>query len=131
MKDLILVFDCSAVTDAIVLECLANDQSLARDTVAFSSEQSQHLLSSVQQVCATAHVSFNELAGIALIYGGERFTVSRLGAVTANALAWSQQIPVCGFESRVPAEDMLRAFNEVVPGTPVIPRYSKEPNITI
>lgn len=131
MKDPILVFDCSAIHDGIVVECVTADRSLAREDAHFSSEQSQHVLSSVQQVCAVAHVALNELRGIAFVYGGERFTVSRLGAVTASALAWSQHIPICGFETRQAAKDMITMLQTVEPGVPLVPRYSKEPTVTV
>lgn len=131
MKDSILVFNCSEVADGIVIECVTQTESLGRREVAFSSEHSQNLLSVVQQVCSQSKTALSELLGIALIYGGERFTVSRLGAVTANALAWSRHIPICGFE-RVPSSaDLFKGVQAAMVGTPVQPRYSKEPNITL
>jgi len=133
MKDAVLVLNCSVIADGIAVECITRDRTLAQAQVIFSSEKSQHLLAEIQAVCVAAQKTVQDLLGVAVIYGGERFTVSRMGIVTANALAWSQKIPICGFTAgTLPStQQIVDAVIGTLPGVPLEPQYSKEPNITL
>ncbi len=70
--------------------------------------------------------------GIIVVRGTEgRFSAIRTGVVCANALAFGWNVPISGIKQ---GDDISRAIeeikNESVFGKPVIPIYSKEPNIS-
>ncbi len=131
MKEPFLIFDCSELTDAVVVECVSYGQSINRCEVRFSSAKSQQLLEAVQQLCVSIHMPIQQLQGIVLVQGSRRFTVARLGAVTANALAWSLRIPVCGFTKRPSLVEMERSLDTTPSAVPIEPFYTKEPTVTV
>jgi tRNA A37 threonylcarbamoyladenosine modification protein TsaB len=131
MTEPFLVFDCSALTDVIVVECIAEGRTRSRGEVLFSSEHSQQLMTGVNEVTQASGCMLQQIRGIVFIHGAERFTVARLGVVTVNALAWTLRVPLCEFLQRPHTEEMIQKLQSTSVAVPIVPRYSKEPNVTV
>ncbi len=108
-----------------------SDQPSSSTSVMFSSTDSQSLLCAVQGHLEQQHCSFQDLVGIVVVPGAARFTASRLVVVLANTIAWSMHIPV--MESHDMPHDSAAALalvQHATSGSPLAPRYSKDPRIS-
>lgn len=95
------------------------------------------LLSRLQAFLAGHHATFTDLTGIVILSGPGSFTSLRIGHTVANALADSLGIPVAGAPSAAVADvdtawivPALAALAATAPGTPALPHYGAEANIT-
>jgi tRNA threonylcarbamoyladenosine biosynthesis protein TsaB len=71
--------------------------------------QSEDLLLTIDGILKKEKISFKDLKAVAINCGPGSFTGTRVGVTTANALAWSLDIPVLGYQ-----EDFEGVLNEAV-----------------
>ncbi|MEW6610501.1 MAG: hypothetical protein AB1352_02660 [Patescibacteria group bacterium] len=91
------------------------------------------LLAKVSKALAIKKLSFKDIAGIAVVQGGESFSTVRGVHAIANALGWSLQVPVCSLadcakgaiQNAISHCRLKKRFHLL------LPQYSREPNITI
>ena len=88
------------------------------------------ILVRLSQVLDAAHRSTLELSGILIFSGPGSFTSLRIGHTVANALADSLQIPVVGSRGEGWLVDGLVVIETATAGTPALPFYGAEANIT-
>ena len=117
--------------DVVASTLFRHHQPSVSASVVFSSEDSQSLLRVLQELLAQQQCSFDALAGVVVVPGDARFTVSRLVAVVANTVAWSMHIPVVvARHAPTDASAALELVQHGTRSTPVAPQYSKDPRIS-
>lgn len=133
-KSCITIFDNSVADDVVEIHLLDNNSKLDSVSVPFLPGESQSLLNEFMQLLERNRLSSQDLIGVAVVQGAERFTVARLTPVIANALAWSMHIPILSF-GELPDFDTLKEQLQSQQGQTsadvVQPRYAQEPSITI
>lgn len=87
-------------------------------------------LVAIDETLQGAHVSLNDIHGIALIEKTSSFTGSRLMHTIGNTLAYACHIPVVGISEYMTSyTDIESAVQAAAVGVYVSPTYSGEPNI--
>ncbi len=101
-------------------------------------KQSEKLLSEINKLkVKSKKLKVEYLKGVLVVIGPGGFTALRIGVATANALAWSLQIPILGIENKNNLDDKKlvdKKFKKILrlnKFRQVLPRYGKQPNITI
>lgn len=95
-------------------------------------QQSEKLLSEINKIIP----KIKDLKGIIVVIGPGGFTSLRIGIATANAMAWSLNIPILGVENKSGLGDKIlidKNFKKILNKRvfkQVLPKYGKEPNIT-
>jgi len=86
--------------------------------------QSEELLARIKQVLAEKSLTIKDISGILVNLGPGKYTGLRVGITTANAIAFSLNIPVAGNRDKL--------FPLVNKGfeAPVLPKYQNQPVIT-
>jgi len=86
---------------------------------------------------------WSQILGIIVVQGPGGFTSLRIGIATANAMAWALQIPIVGVEWKMSKDDPvelqdkqlinfgLNKIKKIKKFKQVLPKYGREPNITI
>lgn len=99
-------------------------------TVHISRVESEVLLPTIDAVLKQSNLKKPE--GIIVVCGREgRFSAIRTGVVCANALGFGWNVPVIGIQQGGAVDKAIEEIrNESVFSKPVIPVYSKEPNIS-
>ena len=120
--------------EKIVLALLDNKgEILELKNIEAKYKQSEKLLSEIEKL----KFKNKDLRGIMVVVGPGGFTSLRIGIATANAMAWSLNIPILGIENKEDLEDkelLDKNFKKVLNKKvfkQVLPKYGKEPNITI
>lgn len=80
----------------ITLALAAGGEVVAQKCVAARHQQSETLLKEIARLLRTAGKTKRSLRGIAVVSGPGKFTATRIGVTTANALAYALDIPVAG-----------------------------------
>ena len=90
---------------------------------------------------------WSQILGIIVVQGPGGFTSLRIGIATANAMAWALQIPIIGVESNIKSlvisdkeiresdekliKSGLKKIKKIKKFRQVLPKYGREPNITM
>ncbi|MBT7006880.1 tRNA (adenosine(37)-N6)-threonylcarbamoyltransferase complex dimerization subunit type 1 TsaB [Candidatus Falkowbacteria bacterium] len=101
--------------------------------------QSELLLRTIKELLESQNKKLEDLKGLIVVSGPGAFSALRIGVTTANALAYSLDVPVVGVE--VLEEDKLdKVFEDGVlklkgkkkfeMKAVVVPEYGREPNIS-
>ena len=80
----------------------------------YQSPRDQNVLGAIQDVLDAEKIDFVDLSEIEVFTGPGSFTGLRVGIAIANALSFSLDIPINGKK----------------PGTTILPKYGKQPNIS-
>ena len=100
-------------------------------------QQAEKLLINIKKIFVGAGLELHDLKGIMVVIGPGSFTSLRIGVATANTLAWSLNIPILGLENKQGLDDKKlidKNFKKILNKTKftqVLPKYGKDPNITI
>lgn len=126
--------------ETIRLALGANGALIAQKTLSAKHRQSERLLAAVEALLAKAGKTKRALAGIVVTNGPGKFTATRIGVATANALAYALGIPAVGIAHDVytdvptwitAGERALGRKKKWNMSLAVEPRYGSEPNITL
>jgi tRNA threonylcarbamoyladenosine biosynthesis protein TsaB len=101
----------------IVLELIGSEDELVHKFLA-KFDQAERLLPEIVMFLEQNEVELGDLQEIIVNNEGSSFTSLRIGVATANALAFGLDIPV-------------KAKNGEDLGRFVVPKYDREPNITV
>lgn len=121
------------IEDEIILALFEKDKLINQVKEEARYRQSELLLIRIDAFLRKNKESLDSLRGIIVIKGPGSFTGTRIGVATANALAFTLGIPILG----VKKEDLdlrkliKKYYKKVKSKNPVLPIYSKPPNITI
>lgn len=87
-------------------EIFLSDENLVVANVVESTDRREaiRLLDCLDRLMYSSGVLWNELSGVCVAYGRGSFTSNRIGAVTANTLAYIFEIPVFGFDASSPSD---------------------------
>lgn len=88
------------------------------------------LLTNIHTFLSQQGMKAKDLEGLIVFTGAGSFTGLRIGATVMNALAYSHQLPIAAGEGENWLEDGLIKVKAAAPGSYVIPKYDREPNIT-
>lgn len=88
------------------------------------------LVDTIEEFLKQQGTKSDELTGLIVFTGSGSFTGLRIGTTVANAMAYAHGIPVVDGEGDDWLARGVEALKSTKPGTYVIPRYDKEPNIT-
>jgi tRNA A37 threonylcarbamoyladenosine modification protein TsaB len=119
----VLQINTATGQDSIEVSILENGENTVTQMVSCDGGDTQQVVAGIMEVLGAT-----EPEGIVLIQGAQRFTVSRLGGVVANALAMSKHIPVWSTGQASPAWDTVVAEIEQSSSLITI-EYSQEPSI--
>jgi tRNA threonylcarbamoyl adenosine modification protein YeaZ len=97
-------------------------------------QQSEKLLPEIEKLFKKNKIQYSDLQGILVITGPGGFTSLRIGVATANALAYSLQIPILGIKSAYNSDlEIIQAnykeLSKLKEFKQVLPEYGAEPNI--
>lgn len=73
-------------------------------------DQSKDLLVRVDRVLKKEKIQLKDLQAILVNSGPGSFTGVRVGVTTANALAWTLNIPVWGFSNRLGSQEKIKLY---------------------
>ncbi|HPA25781.1 MAG TPA: hypothetical protein PLK76_03415 [bacterium] len=126
-----------------------NGQILVYKKIKAEYRQAEKLLIEIDKIVGAKNL-LTKLKGLIVVSGPGGFTSLRIGLATANALAWSLQIPIIGLESKYTMQDeeeifeqsfkendekMIKIgfnkFKKVKTFKQVLPKYGSEPHITL
>jgi tRNA threonylcarbamoyladenosine biosynthesis protein TsaB len=93
-------------------------------------ELSTTLLAQIEQLLMRHRLSWEDLNGVVVFQGPGSFTGLRIGVTVANTLGYSLNIPVAGAQGENWLKEGVEGLREASVGTPVLPKYGAEPNIT-
>lgn len=120
---IILQLNTATGEDTIEASLFEDNKLLGAQTLSCDGADAQHVLEGLMTLC-----DGKILEGIVLIQGAQRFTVSRLGGVVANALALSLTVPVASFSEETPSwEKITTQLHNAHTKAPIL--YSKAPTI--
>jgi len=87
-----------------------------------------NLLPEIEKLMNSQNLNLSDLNLIAVNPGPGSFTGTRIGVTTANAIAWSNNIPVVAAQA-----DELSSikFKDTVYSQAVMPKYSSPPSVTV
>ncbi len=88
------------------------------------------LLTTIHRFLSQQGIQAKGLEGLIIFTGSGSFTGLRIGATVLNALAYSHSLPITAGEGENWLEDGVLKLRTAAPGTYVIPKYDREPNIT-
>ncbi|MFH1610798.1 MAG: tRNA (adenosine(37)-N6)-threonylcarbamoyltransferase complex dimerization subunit type 1 TsaB [Patescibacteria group bacterium] len=100
-------------------------------------QQSEKLLLNIEKILLDSKKKLQDLKGVVCITGPGGFTSLRIGITTANTIAWVLHIPIIGLEQKENQDNLdlidigYRKIIKLKKFKQVLPRYGKEPNITI
>jgi tRNA threonylcarbamoyl adenosine modification protein YeaZ len=99
-----------------------------------SYQQSEKLLSEIEKLLDYQII---KLSGVIVVSGPGGFTSLRIGVASANALAFSLQIPIVGVEYSNSQSDEgiiasgAKRLTKIKQFKQVLPKYGREPNINL
>lgn len=88
------------------------------------------LVSNIGEFLEENKTSTKELTGLVVFTGAGSFTGLRIGTTVANALAYSNEVPIVAGEGEDWLADGLKKLPDAKLEKYVIPTYDREPNIT-
>jgi len=123
----------TALSDLIVL-ALADKKGkiLKLKKIKAPYQQSEKLLTEIEKL-----TDVKKISGIIVVLGPGGFTSLRIGVASANALAFSLQIPIVGVEySNSQSDEWIitsgaKKLAKIKQFKQVMPKYGREPNITL
>ena len=124
-----ILFIDTSLPEHIVLEI--KDDKGARikiKKIKAARQQAEKLLPGIEKILADNGKGLKSLKKIQVAVNGKSFTSLRIGVVTANALAYSLNIPVIGMDESG-AEISEKKNKKFKDYNIVSPRYDREPNI--
>ncbi|MFH1426110.1 MAG: hypothetical protein ABIG66_01615 [Candidatus Kerfeldbacteria bacterium] len=124
----ILILDSSSDSDDVDLRLVSGQEEKPLATVLFDSNDTQLLLQTLDHALANEDLRPEALAGIAVIQGTPRFTVTRLVAVIANTMSWCAGIPLVSF-TEPPTVQQLHAELQQNSVSAITPEYAQDPTI--
>lgn len=92
---------------------------------------SRQLLAQIEAVLKRNRSGWDRLEGIIIFAGPGSFTGLRIGFTTANAIAYSRQIPVVSAGGKNWQKNGLGDLKQAKPGNYPSPDYGAEANITL
>jgi len=119
--------------DEIILALFEENKILRQMTEKARYRQSELLLIEIDNFLRKNKVSLDSLKGIIVVKGPGSFTGTRIGVATANALAFALDISILGIKKEGSSLKKLikKYYKKVRSKNPILPIYSKSPNITI
>lgn len=93
-------------------------------------ELADTILEKIESLLITANAKQPSLEGIVVFTGEGSFTGLRIGTTVANAIAYSNNIPIVAASGADWLEDGVKNLKNAEPGKLVAPVYHSEPNIT-
>ena len=112
------------------IELWDGEKRVAIKTWEAGRQLSAQLLPEIDRLLAGRKKTWNDLSGIIVFRGPGSFTGLRIGATVANAMAYSQEIPVVGSAGDDWIRDGLAALKNGQNNTQVVPEYGAPANIT-
>ena len=100
-------------------------------------QQSEKLLKEIDKIIVGTGRDLSKINGIIVVIGPGSFTALRIGITTANAMAWSLNIPILGIENKGGLDDKVlidKNFKRILNKDKfrqVLPKYGREPNVTV
>ena len=124
----ILYIDTIGEMSQLVL--LSEEGTVAESEWHGLSTQTEMLLTEIDRLLSGAKVEKVELSGIAVRTSFGSYAGVRVGATTANLLAFSMNIPIAGVSSFDPLEIREKLKKPAHFENPALPEYQSEPFIT-
>jgi|SRR3989339_1268906 len=121
----------------LTVALIEKGQILIQKTISAKYQQVEKLLPTIDQILKKTKISIKKIQGIVVVSGPGPFTAIRIGIATANALAFSLNVPVISFlkDDFNSLEDLAKKLIETKLAKNIsqlaVPAYGKEPNITI
>jgi tRNA A37 threonylcarbamoyladenosine modification protein TsaB len=130
-RPFILIFRENADSDTVDLLLVDHEKEVATASAQFAKNQSQRLLTAVLGLFKKQEIAIAQITGIVVIQGTQRFTISRLTAVVANALSWSEKIPVVSLTEEQSIDQLWKTIESTPVGETISATYSGEPTMTL
>jgi len=119
----------------LTVALIEKGQILIQKTISAKYQQVEKLLPTIDQILKKTKISIKKIQGIVVVSGPGPFTAIRIGIATANALAFSLNVPVISFlkDDFNSLEDLAKKLIETKLAKNIsqlaVPTYGKEPNI--
>lgn len=112
------------------LYLLQDNQSITELKWFAHRELADMLLEKIKSLLNSANVKIIDLDGVVIFTGEGSFTGLRIGTTVANAIAYSNNIPIIAASGADWLEDGIKNLKNAKPSKLVAPVYNSEPNIT-
>lgn len=119
--------------DEIILALFDKDKLINQIREKARYRQSELLLIRIDAFLRKSKGSLDSLKGIIVAKGPGSFTGTRIGVTTTNALAFALSIPILGIKKEdLSLQQLIKKYRPKIRNKePILPIYSKPPNVTI
>ncbi len=121
------------------LAVFSKNKLLAQTSWKGNYDETKKLLPAVEKLLKKVRVGFSDIDRIVVVSGPGSFTALRIGVTVANVLAFGLEVPLFSVSTMTLAKFSDKSFGEIMLSLrpshlkkefPVVPKYSKPPNIT-
>ncbi len=116
--------------DVTEIGLILNDIKLDSCSITDRTKLAECLLVEITQLFQKNKIQIKDLDGIVCFLGPSSFTGLRITLSTANALAYSLNIPISGAGGKNWLSSSLRKLKKNPSYEPLLPNYGADPNIT-
>ncbi len=127
------LFIDTACEGQIRLAVFSSDKKLHTKKIETDYDYSEKLVSGIDVLLNESGIQLKDLRGIVVVEGPGRFSAVRAGVSTANALAWSLDIPVMPVTEKTGDKEILNSISSCNTdkfNRAIAPVYGQEPNIS-
>ncbi|HEX6461871.1 MAG TPA: tRNA (adenosine(37)-N6)-threonylcarbamoyltransferase complex dimerization subunit type 1 TsaB [Candidatus Saccharimonadales bacterium] len=121
-------------TDTALLELAlidSHDSTKVRErNIELGRSMARDILSHIEALLSEAAIKWPDLTGLIVFSGPGSFTGLRIGATTANTIAYAESLPIVGMAGDNWREQGVARLKGGENDTMVMPRYGKPANIT-
>ncbi|MBN1779265.1 MAG: tRNA (adenosine(37)-N6)-threonylcarbamoyltransferase complex dimerization subunit type 1 TsaB [Candidatus Buchananbacteria bacterium] len=131
-----ILFIDTADLKQLTIAVVQKDKIVDKKIISAQYRQSEKLLPGIDQLLRKNKLNLKKLTGLAVVVGPGPFTAIRIGIATANALAFSLNLPILSLDKKDIVDinqlpDLISKKNHKKISKLAVPKYGKEPNITI
>ena len=108
--------------DNVLISLIDGKKIVAKKSFLAPRLQAEKLLPAIEKIIKDCGINLKQIKKIEAANIGGRFSALRIGVVTANALGYALGVPVAGSDQKKKKAGKIQI---------VVPRYDREPSITL
>ncbi len=112
------------------LYLIEKNQIVTHETWQAHRELADTILQKIEAIIESKNCKLADISGLIVFTGEGSFTGLRIGTTVANAIAYSNNVPIVVSSGSDWIDTGLKEIKEAKPGKLAVPIYHSEPNIT-